>query len=81
MAWIKIVPPTEATGNLKQEYNEAMERMGYIANILQVQSLNPQSLHGCIELYKSVMFCTSELSRTEREMLATVVSQTNNCFY
>jgi uncharacterized peroxidase-related enzyme len=81
MAWIRIVPPAEATGSLKQEYDAAMERIGYIANILKVQSLNPQSLHGCIELYKSVMFSASELSRAEREMLATVVSQTNNCFY
>ena len=81
MAWIKIVQPEEATGELKKEYDEAMSRAGYIANILRVQSLNPTSLHASIQFYKTVMFGPSSLSRMEREMLAVVVSQTNHCLY
>jgi uncharacterized peroxidase-related enzyme len=81
MSWIRIIAPQEATGKLKSEYEEAIRRAGYIAQILQVQSLNPTSLHCCIELYKSAMFGPSGLSRAEREMLATVVSQVNRCFY
>lgn len=81
MAWIKMVSYEEATGELKQEYEMALSRAGYIANILRVQSLNPTILNRCIEFYKVVMFGPSGLSRADREMLATVVSQTNRCFY
>lgn len=81
MAWIKMVPEGEATGQLKKEYDEAIKRTGYIANILRVQSLNPAALTSCIDLYKTTMFGKSGLSRAEREMLATVVSRANNCHY
>jgi len=81
MAWIKVIQPDEATGELKEEYDEAIRRAGYIANILRVQSLNPASLHRSIAMYKSIMFDPSSLSRAERELLATVVSQINHCFY
>jgi len=81
MAWIKTVSDEEATGELKQEYEEAVRRAGCIYNILRLQSLNARSLHASIELYKTVMFGQSGLSRAEREMLATVVSQVNDCFY
>ena len=81
MAWIKIIQPSDAAGPLKKEYEEAMRRAGYIANILRVQSLNADSLHASIDLYKSAMFGPSGLSRAEREMLGTVVSQINHCFY
>lgn len=81
MAWIKIIQPEEATGKLKEEYEEAMRRAGYIAQILRVQSLNVESLHHSVELYKSVMSGPSGLSPAEREMVATVVSQINRCFY
>lgn len=81
MAHIEIIKPGEATGALKEEYDAAMTRTGYVAQILQVQSLSPASLHASIEMYKAVMFGKSGLSRAEREMLATVVSQVNHCFY
>ncbi len=32
-------------------------------------------------LYRAVMFGPSELSRTERELLAVVVSNANDCHY
>jgi alkylhydroperoxidase family enzyme len=34
-----------------------------------------------MELYKAIMFGPSSLSRQERELVATVVSATNECFY
>ncbi len=84
MAWIDIIQPEEAKGELKEEYDAAMKRAGYIAQVLRIQSLNPKSLHASIEFYKWIMHGPSgpsELSRAEREMLATVVSQVNHCFY
>lgn len=81
MAWIKVVEPEEATGALKQEYDAALERAGKVFNILRVQSLNPHALMASMQMYRATMFGPSGLARAEREMLATVVSWANRCFY
>jgi uncharacterized peroxidase-related enzyme len=81
MAWIKIIEPEEATGELKQEYDQALRRAGKVFNILKVQSLNDRTLRASMELYLATMYGPSGLSRAEREMLATVVSWANRCFY
>lgn len=81
MPWIKVIEPAEATGVLKQEYDAALERAGKVFNILKVQSLNPHTLQASMQMYRSTMFGPSGLSRAEREMLATVVSWANRCFY
>jgi uncharacterized peroxidase-related enzyme len=81
MAWIKVIEPQEATGELKQEYDAAVKRAGKVFNILKVQSLNPAALQASMQMYRATMFGPSGLSRAEREMLATVVSWANHCFY
>ena len=81
MAWIKTIAPDQAEGSLKTEYDSAIRRAGKVFNILQIQSLNPGVLHASMQLYQAAMHAPSELSRAEREMLATVVSQVNDCFY
>jgi uncharacterized peroxidase-related enzyme len=81
MAWIKTVEPEEATGDLKVEYKQAVKRAGKVFNILKVQSLNPPVLHQSMQMYLATMYGPSGLSRAEREMLATVVSWANQCFY
>ena len=81
MAWITTVDPDEATGELKTEYDAAVRRAGKVFNILKVQGLNPAALHASMELYLATMYGPSGLSRGERELLATVVSWANHCFY
>ncbi len=81
MAWIRMVEPEEATGELKAEYEKGVCRAGRVFNILKVQSLNPSSLRASMHLYLATMHGPSGLSRAEREMLATVVSWANHCFY
>ncbi len=81
MAYIKTIPPEEAEGLLKQEYEKGIRRSGRISNILRVMSLSPAALRDSIRLYLTIMYGPSELSRAQREMLATVVSQLNHCHY
>jgi len=81
VAWIKMIEPEEATGELKEEYDRAVRRAGKVFNILKVQSLNPRVLHASMEIYLAAMYGPSGLSRAEREMLGTVVSWANDCFY
>jgi uncharacterized peroxidase-related enzyme len=81
MSWIKTIEPEDATDGLKLEYDKAIKRAGKVFNILKVQSLSPESLRASMHLYLATMYGPSGLSRAEREMLATVVSRANHCFY
>jgi len=81
MAWIKVIEPAEASGELHEEYKKATRRAGKVFNILKVQSLNPAALAASMELYLTTMHGPSGLSRAERELMATVVSWANHCFY
>ncbi len=81
MAWIKTIAPEEATGRLKQLYDEAVKRAGRVFNVVRAQSLNPPVLAASMALYTAIMHGPSQLTRAEREMLATVTSWANDCFY
>lgn len=81
MAHIKQVSPNEASGPIKRVYDAAKSRAGYIANIIRVMSLDGTSANGSMIFYGSVMKSPNSLSPARREMLATVVSNVNDCFY
>lgn len=79
-AWIRTVPPWEADAELHSVYR-TISANGNVAHILQVQSLDPDSLALHYALYRRIMFGSSPLSRTERELIAVAVSRANNCEY
>ena len=81
MPHLDLIDPDDATGLLKEEYDAAVERAGKVFNIVRSMSLNPTVLSRSMELYKTIMFGPSPLSRQERELLATVVSAENECYY
>jgi uncharacterized peroxidase-related enzyme len=81
MSRIKVVPPAEASGELAEQYSRMRDVDGGVANILTVQSLNPGALGAHYDLYRTIMFGASELSRAQREMIAIVVSASNRCHY
>ena len=82
MAWIRTVEPSAARGLLRRLYEAAERRAGRIYNIIRLQSLRPKVLRSSTQLYLEVMHSRdSGLSRAQREMIATVVSQVNGCFY
>ena len=81
MSWIQEVEIDEADGKLAELYTDLVEKRGKVANILKVQSLNPAAMGGHLELYMTLMFGKSGLSRAERESIAVVVSATNECPY
>ena len=78
---IRLIEPDEATGPLRVEYDAAMARAGKVFNIVKAMSLRPGVLKQSMEMYKAIMFGPSELTRAERELLATVTSRHNDCHY
>ena len=81
MAWIKMIDEASATGRLKAAYAKLIEPWGGVDNILKIHSLNLRSLWAHFELYKTVMHGRSDLTKVQREMIAVVVSATNDCHY
>ena len=81
MAHLDLIDPDDATGPLKDEYDAAVARAGRVYNIVRSMSLRPGVLKQSMEMYKAIMFGPSGLTRAERELLATVVSATNECHY
>ena len=81
MPWINQVSISEATGLLKAQLDQSMQRAGRVWHIVNIMSLNPQAMRDSLALYGTLMMGQSPLSRAQREMLATVVSFENQCHY
>ncbi len=81
MAYVKQISRNEATGIVDQIYAAAESRAGQVANIIRVMSLDGRSAKGSLGLYSSLMKSSNSLTAARREMLATVVSNVNDCFY
>ena len=81
MSWIKIIGITQARGYLKKVYKETLERAGRVWNITAIMSQNARTMKTSMDFYAAIMFGQSPLSRSQREILAVVVSATNQCVY
>ena len=81
MSWINEIEISEADGRLAEIYAELIQKRGKVSNILKVHSLNPDAMANHLDLYMTIMFGKSGLSRAEREAIAVVVSATNECPY
>jgi len=81
MSWIEEIEVDEAEGKLADIYADLVKARGGISNILRVQGLNPDALQNHLDLYMTLMFGRSGLTRCEREAVAVVVSASNECEY
>jgi hypothetical protein len=96
MTWIKTVPVKEARSELRQayaavyslypeEYHHQVPALtradGSSDNIIDAHSLIPQALVHAMSTHGALMSPDLPLSRRQHEMIATVVSALNRCFY
>ena len=81
MSWIEQIEITDADEELAAIYASLIEKRGKVSNILAVHSLNPAAMGSHLDLYMTLMFGRSGLSRLEREAIAVVVSANNECAY
>ncbi|MBA2668920.1 MAG: peroxidase-related enzyme [Gemmatimonadetes bacterium] len=81
MTWIEVVGESEASDELKSVYERIKGARGKLSNIMQVQSLNPKAMAAHLDLYMALLFDRSGLTRAERELIAVVVSASNECEY
>ncbi|NQV24003.1 MAG: hypothetical protein HQ518_06505 [Rhodopirellula sp.] len=81
MAWIDLIRESDATGSLSRLYSSARGRAGYIAQIIQVMSRDPDVAAESMRFYTRLMKTPNALDAARRELLATVVSNVNDCYY
>ena len=81
MAYIEVINEDNAEGHLKEVYDNLIEQRGQLAEIHKIQSLNPESIVNHMDLYMTLLYGKSPLKRWQREMIAVVVSASNNCDY
>ncbi len=82
MSWIDTVAPDDAEAELAELYRQVLDpTSGQLDNIMRIHSLHPRGLAAHQEVYSAVMRPTPSLRRAEREMIALVVSQINECHY
>ncbi len=96
MTWIRTIPPAQSAGELKRCYEEvyalyppeyarevgALKRPdGSADSIVASHSLIPEALLHAFSAYGVLLSPDLPLSRRQHEMIATVVSALNGCFY
>ena len=81
-AWIETIDEADAEGLLRELYHKEYDKQHQrVDNILKVHSLHPETLRAHVDLYRTVMYGRSAISRSEREMIGVVVSVINECHY
>jgi uncharacterized peroxidase-related enzyme len=81
MGRIKVVQYEEADNKLKPIYDELIAKRGKFSEVLEVQSLHPDSVKSHVTFYMDIMFSKTALTRAEKELIAVVVSVSNGCLY
>lgn len=96
MTWIKTTPPMLSDGALREsyeqlrrlyppEYKDAVPALvrpdGTSDSIVEAHSLLPEVMLHIFSAHAQLLSPTLPLSRRQHEMISTVVSQANRCFY
>ncbi|MGY9107231.1 MAG: alkylhydroperoxidase, partial [Alphaproteobacteria bacterium] len=81
-AWIKMIPEAEATGVLREMYDQAETPHGTVDNVMKEHSLRPHTMAGHVALYRSVLHHPDiTLPLWFLEVIASYTSIKNKCAY
>ena len=82
MALYRTVSPSEATGKVKEVYDDIMaaKEIDFVPNFWQALSNNPDHMEATWQKLKTVMK-PGKLDVLTKEIIALAVSITNNCTY
>jgi alkylhydroperoxidase family enzyme len=81
MAWIRTISEEHASGRLAEIHSEIRKGFPGVPNVMKALSLRPELLGHLRRVAMSATFGGSRLTRTQEEMIATVVSSINPCHY
>ena len=81
MTWIKTVRPEDATGTLKETYDELKAQGRSVSSLVSAYSLKPAFLRAARELSHTVTFGGSSLGQRKEELIATVIAAKLKCTF
>lgn len=83
MAAINMVPEEEATGKVKEIYDDIKAQLGidFVPNMYKVMAAKPGYLEANWHKVKAVMVEPGKLDRMTKEIIAVAVSAVNACQY
>lgn len=83
MAAINMVPEDQATGRVKELYEEIKSQLGtdFVPNLYRVMAAKPGYLEANWNKVKTVMVEPGKLNPLTKEVIAVAVSAVNACDY
>jgi uncharacterized peroxidase-related enzyme len=81
LSWLRVPAQDDAPPAVKELFDKASERLGFVPNVLRVYALRPRHLELWNAFYDDLMRGDSALTKVQREMIAVVVSTANRCHY
>lgn len=82
MPWIETIREDDWDVDLRPVFDLVADKQyGRVSNILQIHSLDPKSVEAHYLAYVSAMSGTKTLRLVDRELIALVVSEINDCHY
>ncbi len=83
MAAINMISEDEATGRVKEIYEDIKTQLGidFVPNLYKVMAAKPGYLEANWKKVKTVMVEPGKLDRLTKEIIAVAVSAVNGCAY
>jgi uncharacterized peroxidase-related enzyme len=80
-AWIAVPPPDDLAAEVTDEIDDISKRIGFMPNVARLLAVTPRHFVGWWKYFDDLMRGPSGLSKTQREMIAVVVSAEAHCPY
>ncbi len=83
MSTVKMIPKDEATGRVKEIYEDIMKSLGidFVPNMYKLMATKPSFLEANWHRVKAIMVEPGRLDRLTREIIAVSVSAVVGCEY
>jgi uncharacterized peroxidase-related enzyme len=80
-AWLAIPPSGELPSEVVDEIGDISDQIGFVPNVARLLAIAPSHFTGWWKYFDELMRGPSGLSKTQREMIAVVVSAEADCPY
>ncbi len=81
LSWLRVPANDEVPAEVRELWRPSQEKLGFVPNVLRLYALRPTHLVAWNRHYEEAMKGDSGLTKSEREMIAVVVSVANHCTY
>lgn len=81
ISWLAVPTDDSAHEGVRKLWNKAEANMGFVPNVFRAQALNGEQFLAWWNYFNLLVNKPGELSNTERELMAVVVSGLNRCVY